>query len=201
MFKKLFVKKQQEITIVSGLPRSGTSLMMKMLDAGGIQPVQDGIRTADSDNPKGYYEFERAKQLDKGDYEWLPSARGKAVKIITALLRHLPSDYEYLVLMMRRDINEVLASQTKMLKNRGEDAGADDAIMADLYTKHLKQTELWMNTQPNLKYIDVDYAQLVADPMSQLPQINQFLGGKLDVEAMMTIADPSLYRNRKTSSD
>ena len=88
-FKFFIKRKQDKVIIVSGLPRSGTSMMMKMLDAGGIEPVQDGVRTADSDNPKGYYEFERAKQLDKGDHDWLPSAQGKAVKIITALLRHL----------------------------------------------------------------------------------------------------------------
>lgn len=193
-FEKRFSK---QIVIVSGLPRSGTSMMMKMLDAGGVEPVQDGVRTADTDNPKGYYEFERAKKLDKGDHDWLPDAQGKAVKVITALLRHLPAGYEYRVLLMRRDIKEVLASQTKMLQNRGEDAGADDETMMRLYAKHLQQTEAWMTEQSNLIYLDVDYAKLVSDPMSQLPQINAFLGGKLDVQAMASVADPSLYRNRK----
>ena len=110
MFKRLFGRKHKPITIVSGLPRSGTSMMMKMLEAGGIPIVQDGIRTANTDNPKGYYEFERVKQLPKGDTAWLADSHGKAVKIISALLKHLPSDYEYKVLFMRRDLDEVTAS-------------------------------------------------------------------------------------------
>ena len=120
--KKLFTQQaEQTITIVSGLPRSGTSMMMKMLEAGGIPPLTDEIRTADTDNPKGYYEFERVKKMDKGDTAWLENAQGKSVKVISALLKHLPSDYRYRVIFMRRDMSEILASQKKMLDHRGED--------------------------------------------------------------------------------
>ena len=107
------------ITIVSGLPRSGTSMMMKMLEAGGMELLTDEIRTADADNPKGYYEFERVKQIEL-DAEWLEDSRGKAVKMIAALLKHLPPDYDYEIIFMRRDIREVLASQRRMLVHRGE---------------------------------------------------------------------------------
>ena len=196
--KRLFRrKKKQVITIVSGLPRSGTSMLMKMLEAGGIPPLTDDIRIADDDNPKGYYEFERAKKLKDGDTAWLPTARGKAVKIIAALLVHLPSDYEYRVMFMRRNIDEVLASQAKMLTNRGEESRVDDAAMADLFQKHVKQVRAWMNSQPNLQYLDVDYNAMLRDPIPHVRQINQFLGGRLDEQKMAAVVDPNLYRQRK----
>ena len=196
MFKRLFGRKKS-ITIVSGLPRSGTSMMMKMLDAADIPPVQDGIRSADTDNPKGYYEFERVKKLSSGDVAWLPDAKGKAVKIISALLVKLPEGYTYKVLFMRRNLDEVLASQDKMLVRRGEEKAVDDEQMKVIYNKHLAQVEGWMRSHPNLEYFDVDYTQLATSPLSILPQINTFLGGKLDVQAMAAVADPELYRNRK----
>jgi len=109
-FFKRLKKTKQPIIVVSGLPRSGTSMMMRMLEAAGIQPLTDHIRTADSDNLKGYYEFERVKKLKEGDVAWLSDAQGKAVKIIAALLIELPSNYEYHVLFMRRKMEEILAS-------------------------------------------------------------------------------------------
>ncbi len=198
MLHKLLGRKPEAafITVVSGLPRSGTSMMMKMLDAGGIPPITDGLRVADTDNPKGYYEFERVKKLDKGDTAWLPDALGKSVKIISALLVHLPPAYTYRVLFMRRDLDEVLASQAKMLERRQEKQAVDDNKMKDLFTKHVRQVEAWMQKQANLTYLDVDYSALVRDPWSQLPQINAFLGGQLDVARMAAVADPVLYRNR-----
>lgn len=198
MLHKLLGRKPEAafITVVSGLPRSGTSMMMKMLDAGGIPPITDGLRTADVDNPKGYYEFERVKKLDKGDTAWLPDALGKSVKIISALLVHLPPSYSYRVLFMRRDLDEVLASQAKMLARRQEKQAVDDDKMKELFTRHVRQVEMWMQKQANLTYLDVDYGALVRDPWSQLPQIKAFLGGQLDVERMAAVADPDLYRNR-----
>src|ERR1700730_12387191 len=99
------------IVVVSGTPRSGTSMAMKMLDAGGMPTLTDGIRAADESNPKGYYEFERVKELDKnGDIAWLSDARGNAVKIISFLLTFLPESFDYQVIFMDRDLDEVLAS-------------------------------------------------------------------------------------------
>ena len=195
-FLNKFIKKPI-ITIVSGLPRSGTSMTMKMLEAGGIPPLTDQIREADSDNPKGYYEFERAKKLREGDVAWIPDVQGKVVKLIGALLVHLPPDYEYRVLFMRRDIQEILASQAKMLENRGEENKADDETMTDLFAKHLKQVEGWMKDQSNLQYIDVDYNAMLEDPEPHVKKINQFLGGELDEAAMLAVVDPKLYRQRK----
>ncbi len=200
MLGKLFGRKSAEslpfITVVSGLPRSGTSMMMKMLHAGGIPPITDEIRRADTDNPKGYYEFERVKKLDKGDTAWVPDAVGKSVKVITALLTHLPKDYTYRVLIMRRDLDEVLASQAKMLERRGEQQAVSDDKMKALFTKHLRQIEAWLQQQPNVAWLDVNYGELVKDPQSQLVRINEFLGGNLDVAAMAAVADPQLHRNR-----
>lgn len=190
-------KKKHPIIIVSGLPRSGTSMTMRILEVGGIPPLTDHIRTPDSDNPGGYYEFERAKKLPEGDVAWLPDAEGKVVKVIAALLTHLPEGYEYRVLFMRRNIEEVLASQAKMLENRGEETNVDDATMADLFQKHLHQVRAWMNSQPNLRYLDIDYNAVLADPVPYVHQINQFLGGHLDEAAMAAVIDPSLYRQRK----
>jgi len=196
--KRLFRRKKSKvITIVSGLPRSGTSMMMKMLETGGIPPLTDDIRSADNDNPKGYYEFERAKKLKEGDTAWLPEARCKAIKIIAALLVHLPPDYKYNVLFMHRNIDEVLASQAKMLTHRGEESCVDDAAMADLLQKHIKQVKAWMNSQPNLQYIDVDYNAMLRDPVPRVRQINQFLGACLNEQKMAAVVDPNLYRQKK----
>jgi hypothetical protein len=125
----------EPIIIVSGLPRSGTSMMMKMLDAAGVPIMTDAVRTADIDNPKGYYEYERVKDLEKEkDKSYIKEGRGKALKVISWLLKDLPDDNQYRIIFMRRDLNEVIASQNKMLKNRGEEgAGGDDAMMIDAY--------------------------------------------------------------------
>ena len=193
---KIF-RKPTPIIIVSGLPRSGTSMTMKMLEAGGIPPLTDQIREADVDNPKGYYEFERAKKLKDGDTVWLPEAQGKAVKLIGALLVELPPKFEYRVLFMRREIREVLASQSKMLERRGEENKVDDDTMALLFEKHVRQVEEWMKKQPGLKYMDIDYNRMLTDPRPQVEAMNKFLGGELDTDAMLTVVDPKLYRQRK----
>jgi len=190
----------QPVIIVSGLPRSGTSMVMKMLEAGGIPPLTDHIRTADDDNPEGYYEFERAKKLKEGDVTWLPEAQGKAVKVIGALLVELPPDYEYRVLFMRRRMDEVLASQDKMLERRGEDKKVADDAMAVLFQKHIKQVEAWMEEQSNLRYMVVDYNAMLEDPRPQIRQINRFLGGELNEAAMEAVVDPNLYRQRYVRS-
>jgi hypothetical protein len=191
---------QDVITIVSGLPRSGTSMMMKMLEAGGIPPLTDEIREADPDNPKGYYEFERVKQLDKGDTDWLKQARGKAVKIIGALLVHLPSDYEYKIIFMRRQIDEILRSQKQMLVRRGEPTEkVDDVEMSELFSKHVNHITSWIAKQPNMQVIYVSYNDVLQHPVDHANRINQFLGGALDVGEMVNVIDPDLYRQRKQS--
>ena len=187
-----------EITVVSGLPRSGTSMMMKMLEAGGIPPLQDNIRTADEDNPKGYYEFERVKKLPK-DTAWLPEAKGKAVKIIALLLTKLPlKGYRYKVLFMRRDIEEILASQKRMLVRRGEATDkVSDEEMITTYHRHLSEVLSFLDANPCFTVFFVNYNDLMRDPADWIPRINAFVGGKLDEEAMKAVVDPNLYRNRR----
>ena len=188
----------QIVTVVSGLPRSGTSMMMKLLEAGGLLPVTDNIRTADEDNPKGYYEFERVKQLPKGDVAWLPDAQGKVVKVIAALLPHLPGGYEYRVIFMQRAMSEVLASQRQMLIRRGEDPNKiPDDVIAKLFEKHLRQVNEWVSQQPHVARLDVNYNEMLKNPQPFIVQINAFLGGQLDVQRMATVVDPSLHRQRK----
>lgn len=190
----------QPITIVSGLPRSGTSMMMKILDAGGLPPLTDSIRTADTDNPQGYYEFERVKQLPKGDTAWVAEAQGKTVKVIAILLPHLPTTHMYRIVFMRRAMPEILASQRKMLIHRGEDPNKiSDEELTRLYDKHLQQVNSWISSQPHVQRIDVHYNQLIENPAPEIDRINQFLGGSLDTEKMVAVIDPQLYRQRKQS--
>jgi hypothetical protein len=184
------------VTIVSGLPRSGTSMMMKMLEAGGMPVLTDHFRTADEDNPKGYYEFERVKEIEH-DSAWLPDAQGKVVKMIAALLRHLPAEYSYKVLFMRRNIDEVLSSQRQMLIRRGEPADTiADGKMAALFEKHVQRVEDWLDQQPNIDVLYIHYSDVLADPAEQAQRVNRFLDNALDAEKMAQVVDPNLYRQR-----
>ncbi len=185
------------VTIVSGLPRSGTSMMMKMLEAGGMEVLTDNIRSADEDNPEGYYEFERVKQTEH-DKAWFRDARGKVVKVIAALLKHLPPTYNYKVVFMRRSIEEVLASQREMLVRRGEPTDAiSDERMGELFHKHVARVQAWIEKQPNLEVIYVDYRHTLDNPQEEAERIKGFLGSTLDVEEMVAVVDPSLYRQRR----
>jgi len=188
---------EEFITIVSGLPRSGTSMMMKMLEAGGIQPVTDNLRTADDDNPRGYYEFERVKKMPEGDISWVGEAQGKAVKVISALLEHLPSEYLYRVLFMQRKVEEILASQKQMLIRSGKPTGeVTDGQLAAVYDKHLVKVTTWLADQPNFSTLFLDYGLILAEPERYAKQVSQFLGNSLDVSKMVAIVDPELYRQR-----
>ena len=188
------------ITIVSGLPRSGTSLMMQILEVGGLPILKDDLRQADADNPKGYYEFERVKQVAR-DQAWLQDARGKAVKMVSALLLDLPDTYTYRVIFMRRTMEEILASQKTMLKRSGKptDAIGDDK-MAALFHKHLGQVDKWISEQPNVHVLYVSYNEMIADPLKEIQRINQFLGSELDTEKMVSVVDRTLYRQRSTNT-
>ena len=189
---------KQPVLIVSGLPRSGTSLMMMMLESTGIPPLTDHQRSADDDNPRGYYEFERVKKLRQGDKDWLLQAHGKAVKVISALLTYLPPDFNYQVLFMQRALPEILASQKKMLVNRGEDPEKiRDEEIALSFENHLAQVLDWLGRQSNFSTYFVDYNGLLREPKPEVHRINQFLGGGLDESRMLAAIDPNLYRQRK----
>ena len=189
------------IVVVSGLPRSGTSMMMKMLDAGGIAVWHDGQRTADDQNPKGYYELERVKELDKGlDKSWMREGRGRAVKVISSLVEHLPTTNNYQVLFMSRNIREVLDSQSKMLVQRGETGGAaDDAALEKYYETHVRKVKYFLAHTPAFSSIDIGYADVLANPVRMAGRVDAFLGGGLDVAGMTAVVDDQLYRNRQHS--
>lgn len=185
----------KDIVIVSGLPRSGTSMMMKMLEAGGIPPLIDKIREADIDNPKGYYEFERVKQLPE-DTAWLPAAEGKAVKMVSMLLRDLPTDRKYKVVFMRRKMPEILASQKKMLERTKKDVVVDDAEMKELFEMLLEQQLAWNAEQPHIDVLYTWYHEILEQAAPVVKQVNEFFGGKLDEAAMIATVDQELYRNK-----
>ena len=188
----------KSVIIVSGLPRSGTSMMMKMLEAGGCQILTDNLREADANNPKGYYEFERVKNMKDGDLAWMPEAVGRVVKIVTGLITFLPPGYSYKVIFMRRDLNEILSSQKKMLGRLGkEDDNIPDDKMAKVYEEHLKEVRGWLVRQPNIEVLYVNYNTMVRDATETLNKVNEFLGGGMDVPVMAAVVDKELYRERK----
>ena len=184
------------VTVVSGLPRSGTSLAMQMIHAGGIPALTDGQRTSDDSNPRGYFELERVKQL-KQDKSWLDDAAGKVVKVIHLLLAELPDDRPYRVVFMQRDLREVVQSQATMLARSGRTGGQlpPERLIA-VYEQQLKTVEQWLAARPNFSVQRVPYAQLVSDPAGVVPTVNAFLGGTLDEARMRAAVDPGLHRNR-----
>ncbi len=182
------------VTIVSGLPRSGTSMMMQMLEAGGLPALTDNIRRADEDNPRGYYEFEPVKKT-REDASWLDGAAGKVVKMVYRLLYDLPQDRPYRVVFTRRRLNEVLASQKIMLDRLGR-GGDDDEQIAELFRTQLAEFDQWVGRQECFRLLDVHYRDVLAEPREQAKRISDFLDGGLDVDAMAAAVDPSLYRNR-----
>jgi predicted AlkP superfamily phosphohydrolase/phosphomutase/Tfp pilus assembly protein PilF len=189
---------KEKIIIISGLPRSGTSMMMQMLHAGGLEALTDNLRMPDISNPKGYFEFENVKKLAR-EKQWLKEAHGKAVKVIAQLLQHLPPDYEYQIIFMKRELDQVIRSQQIMLKKEVEiKANTYPAILANTFKKQLDQIELWLNTQPNMEVIYLDYSEVIENGRAQAEKIRDFLGMELDLDKMCEAIDPSLFRNNKS---
>jgi adenylate kinase len=189
-------KEEKKIIIVSGLPRSGTSMMMKMLAEGGLPAVMDSLRQADEDNPNGYFEIESSKSLKDGDKKWLYDAHGKVVKVISYLLEFLPEDLSYDVIFMEREISEVLASQQKMLQRRNETSALTDAEMEAQFREHLRAVKYWTARKSNIRILFVKYNQMVEAPETLCRSIVDFLEIPLDLKAMQSVPSQSLYRNR-----
>ena len=187
---------KQPVIVVSGLPRSGTSMMMKILSEGGLLPVTDALRSADEDNPEGYYELETVKQMAAGNVDWLSDAGGKVVKVISALLEYLPSEYSYKVIFMEREISEILASQRKMLARRNKESQVDDAEMEAQFRKHLSVVKPWLARQANMDVIYVSYNALMSDPEPLCRRVVEFTGLSLNLERMLLVPKGDLYRNR-----
>ncbi len=200
MLKKLFSPQKEtrpkKIILVSGLPRSGTSMMMKMLVEGGLTAVVDSLRTADEDNPNGYFEIEASKQLKDGEKKWLDDAPGKVVKVISYLLEFLPDHFSYDIIFMEREISEILASQQKMLQRRGETSAHSDAEMESQFHEHLRAVKYWAARKPNMRILFVKYNEMVNAPENLCKSIANFLEIPLDLRAMQAVPSQSLYRNR-----
>ena len=160
--------------------------------------VVDDIRQADPSNPKGYYEFERVKKLPKGDTAWLATAPGKAVKIISALLAFLPEDYAYRVIFMQRNLDEVMASQQRMMARNGKesDPSNDDERLYQSYNDHLAEVTRWLEEHQNIQTLNVSYNDVLSDPMEQFQRVASFLDQKVDAVAMAQVVDPQLYREK-----
>jgi len=187
------------VVIVSGLPRSGTSMMMRMLDFGGIPALTDNVRQPDEDNPRGYYEFEPVKRT-KEDPSWLEQAGGKVVKMVYRLLYDLPPTRQYRVIFMRRKLEEVVASQDVMLSRRGRSGGdlSREKLIA-LFEQQLAEFDVWIQQQPCFRILYVSYNDTLKNPRATAEMVNEFLGGRLNVDAMVSVVEPELYRQRAES--
>jgi len=184
-----------EVVLVSGMPRSGTSMMMQMLAAGGLEVFTDGNRIADASNPKGYYEADLVKGLLKNN-KWLRDCDGQVVKVVSPLVQYLPQTVDYKVIYMRRPVAEVVRSQTKMLERLGEQAAEiDDKQMAKVLREqaHFGINLLMLHKNPVLR---LSYAEALADPLGAANKINEFLGLELDASAMAAVVDPKLHREK-----
>lgn len=183
-----------EVIVVSGLPRSGTSMMMQMIAAGGVQVLTDEQRASDNNNPKGYMEFEPVKSIHK-DNRWVGKATGKAIKVVAPLLQHLPDNFDYKIIFMVRDMDEVLISQQKMLgKPIHKDALPIPLFMA--FEKQLEKSKVWLDAQPYIKTLYINYADAVNSPEETAESIESFLNRELDVDKMVSAVDGNLYRNK-----
>ena len=198
--KKLYRRLRfgEPVIVVSGLPRSGTSMAMQMLAAAGVPVVTDGIRRAGEDNPKGYFEDERVKDLHKEneDRSWTRDARGKAIKIISFLLKDLPETNNYNVIFMKRALPEVLASQKKMLERRSETDGSGDERMLELWENHLWRVSYLLKHASQFETLEIAYADVIGDPLREARRIRDFLDLKADPQTMAAAVDETLYRNR-----
>jgi hypothetical protein len=189
------------VIVVSGLPRSGTSMMMKILAEAGIPIVTDELREADMDNPNGYYELETVKQMPAGNVDWLASAGGRAVKVISSLLEYLPAQYSYKIIFMEREIHEILASQRKMLERQNEKTEVDDAQIAEQFRRHLSVIKPWLARQPNMEVLYISYNSLVLNPEPSCRRVIDFIACEpVHLDRMLSVPNGKLYRNRAPGS-
>jgi hypothetical protein len=187
---------ESPLVVVSGLPRSGTSMMMQMLAAGGLEVFTDGSRPADADNPRGYLEHDAVRRTPS-DPSWIAAARGRVVKVVLPLLRHLPPGVACRVLMMQRPLVEVLASQARMLarRDRLSETGEDAALARD-FAAELERFDDWVAGRAGVETLYVDYGATLADPVGTAARVDAFLGGGLDRAAMAAAVEPDLRRVR-----
>ncbi len=188
---------QGTINVISGLPRSGTSMLMQMVKAGGLEIFTDEQRIPDENNPKGYYEDDRVKRLHI-ENKWLHEADGKAIKVVAPLLQFLPPGFKYNIVFVKREMQEVLLSQQKMMGKKN-DGKTFPVVLAEAFTKQLEKAEIWIKAQPNARVLYIDYSSIIENPISASIEIAAFLGNDLDAEAMAEVVDGNLYRNKSNT--
>ena len=189
---------EESLIVVTGLPRSGTSMLMQMLAAGGLGVVSDGMRAADEDNPRGYLEFGPVKNLLK-DSKWLFEGRGKAIKIVAPLLAAVPEGLACRVILSERDLDEVLDSQDRMLVRRNQPLDATPErrrMLKDEYARTLGRLKAMLARRPGTQLLVMEHRDVISDPLVSAQKVNEFLGGGLDVGKMAAVIDPALHRNR-----
>lgn len=192
---------KEKVIIVSGLPRSGTSMMMQMLDNGGLEVLTDKQRRPDKDNPKGYYEYERVKSLPE-DADWLEKAQGKAVKVLGELIKHIPKGYNYKVVFMERNLDEIIESQTKMLKRQGKNPNdISKEELRDTFEDYRKILKQQIASHPGMEVIYVSYNDIMSHPEPVVESISAFFDCELDTNEMLSVIDDDLYRNRLEMKD
>jgi thioredoxin-like negative regulator of GroEL len=185
-----------EILVVSGLPRSGTSLMMQMLKAAGIEPMTDGKRTADDDNPEGYWEWEEIRQLPKNP-RIIEQARRKAVKVISALLPSLPAPHRYRIIYMVRPAEQVVDSQLVMLNRQGQKARSEKQHLIEVQEAHSRQIRQVLSQSERVDLLEVSYPELVLNPLPIIEQLEKFLGSQFQASpAVAACVRAGLFRNR-----
>jgi hypothetical protein len=187
-----------QIIIVSGLPRSGTSLMMQILHSGGIPILCDNEVLPDESNPRGYFEYSPVKNSFK-DISWIPQAHGKAVKVITQLIPCIKTDVKIKIIFMERELKEVIQSQHKMIlqkNNKTSQSNLFDQKLIDTYTAQISKVEDWIQEKSQIEYIKIKYNQLINNPKYSIEQINTFLSIELNMNKIIEVIDPNLYRNK-----
>lgn len=189
---------QHVIVVVSGLPRSGTSMLMGMLSAGGMPLLVDENRPADAHNPRGYFEYLPVKRM-RSDATWMPLARGRAVKIISFLLPNLPTEESYRIVYLARDLDEVLASQAAMLGEQAPDAGTSEALR-NAWRAAETAVSAWLGQRPDIAVLRVNHAAILAQPQAVALRIADFVGHGLDTARMAAWVDQNLHRQRKSSN-
>jgi hypothetical protein len=190
------------LIVVSGLPRSGTSMLMQMLAAGGMEVLSDGTREADEDNPRGYLEFEPVKNLRK-DAKWVFEARGRAVKIVVPMLASLPAGLACRVILSERDLDEVLDSQERMLVRRNQPLATTPErrrMLKEEYARTLARAKALLARRPCTRLLAIEHSHAIADAFATAEKVNQFLDGGLDVARMAAAIDPALHRNRRAGN-
>jgi predicted AlkP superfamily phosphohydrolase/phosphomutase/tetratricopeptide (TPR) repeat protein len=190
--KNNFKHRKDQIVIVSGLPRSGTSLMMQMLNKGGIEVLTDNNRKADISNPKGYFEYNPVMSIHKNN-SWLKLAKNKSVKVVAPLLKFLDPKYRYKVIFMNRDLTEIVRSQQKMI---GKDIEVLPLRLFESYKKHLNQVETWKNKEPGVELIYVNFKDALINTEDVVNKVTSFIDISMDIEQMRDCVDKSLYRNK-----